>query len=288
MPKKSNKTAHVLSLLTNGAADLLDEDSSVPASTHERKTHSDAPKKEVVVELPQASDADPISDLVKSDLQKELDKQLHNKTAPVSPKTPDHKEETDADERLPYSTAFMEKFGLQSSQNRHLHQEALEREIQERIVAEEAEACAPTPSDQIKSELYVLEDFNDEEDTIVSEMKNTVFHQEKDTSAGTLPLSERNRSFLHNFAEDIMIAEAPKVMKSFNMCTCQDCIYEVVTAALNDAKPLYAMTTQQQLAQELSHYEQQYGAELTSELTKACIKVKINPHRPAHRVSPNK
>jgi len=270
MPKKSNKTAHVLSLLTNGGGELSEENISVSRADSEKRATLEAPRKEVIVELQDSSQSDILSDLVKSDLQKELDKQLTNSKEPLP------EEEVSVNERPPYSPTFMAKFGLNS----------VPESVPEK---EEPEPDAvPVPLDQVKSQLYILEDFDEEEkeDVIVEKQPedspSVLISDAKPQHVHMKHTVNHTAKVLRNLAEDAIQSRVAEVMQSFNMCTCQDCVYEVMAFALNHTKPLYTVTEQDQLSKKLSSYENQYGMDLTSALTKACIKVKINSKHPAH------
>lgn len=270
MPKKSNKTAHVLSLLTNGSGELSQEDVSIPKVVPDQKTISDVQKKEVIVELPDSPQSDFLSDLVKSDLEKELGNQISKKNNHDTT----GEEEAVTNERPPYSTTFMEKFGIQPTSNKEFPNKGVE-------------GLPPNPIslDQVKSELYILEDFNDddedEKEAVPMEEQNNV--QDINISLQSATYSD-SAKVLHNLAEDAMKIKAPEIMESLNMCTCQNCVYDVMALALNHIKPLYTVTEKGQLFQKLASYELQYGTDLASEITKACIKVKINPNHPC----PNK
>lgn len=271
MPKKSNKTAHVLSLLTNGGGEFQEENVPVSRAGTSEKSLSETVKKEVVVELQGSIQPDFLSDLVKSDLQKELDKQLCKKA------TTDSEDETDstASERPPYSPTFMAKFGIKPAQEEEIPEEPTTEEV-----PSENEPVSPVSSDPVKSEIYVLEDFNDDEEDLPAESSMEPLPEK--TSFAERDIPGKNTSSLHNLAEDFMIVRAPEIMQSFNMCTCQECIYHVVAVALNNTKPLYTVTNHNQLSQKLSSYESQNGTRLISEIKKACIKIKINPEHPKH------
>ncbi|WP_312647759.1 late competence development ComFB family protein [Aminipila sp.] len=252
MPKKSNKTAHVLSLLTNGSGEFSEESIPVSKVELEQRTVSETSRKEVVVELQGSTQPDILSDLVKSDLEKELNNELSKK----SDSSATYEEDPGTNERPPYSTTFMAKFGIQQSPEKE------------------------TP--KVKSEVYILEDFNDEEEVAPIEHPNIT----PVVNIESCPSNVYNEctKALHNLAEEAMKTKVPEIMQSFNMCTCQDCVYAVMALALNHIKPLYTVIEKDQLFQKLASYELQYGTDLASEITKACIKVKINPNHP----SPNK
>lgn len=267
MPKKSNKTAHVLSLLTNGSGEFSEESIPVSKIELEQRPILETSKKEVIVELQGSAQPDILSDLVKLDLEKELNNELSKKSDHGST----YEEDPITNERPPYSTTFMAKFGIQPS----LEKEAPKKEAAEKIPLS-------VSLDQVKSEVYILEDFNDDEEAVPMEHK-TVTPVVNIESYQSTAYSESTK-VLHNLAEDAMRIKVPEIMQSFNICTCQDCVYEVMALALNHIKPLYIVTEKGQLFQKLASYELQYGTDLASEITKACIKVKINPKHP----SPNK
>ena len=86
---------------------------------------------------------------------------------------------------------------------------------------------------------------------------------------------------IRNLAEELVKAKAPEIMKSMNMCTCPACVLDVVALTLNHTQPLYVSTEKGELFSKLTSCEVQYGTDLASEITKACIKIKLNPRHPA-------
>ncbi|MBN7773719.1 late competence development ComFB family protein [Clostridium aminobutyricum] len=238
MPKKSNKTAHVLSLLTNGSGELNDSTSHEKGDNHLASIPSTEEKSAspstVVVEIQGEPKDDLLSDLVKQELEQELIKQEQ----------------------------------LTSLQNQEMSpvEEDAEIELTEESLTESDEIKI----EEIVSEKFVLEEFDEEENPEMPTKLNMINDYE--------PSCANDSKILHNLAEDVIRAKVPDVMKSFNMCTCQNCTYDVMAFALNHVAPLYTVTDKGHLYQKLSSYETQYGADLTSAITKACIRVKINPN----------
>lgn len=248
MPKKSNKTAHVLSLLTNGSGTLNDADTSEDQETAPVKEVPPAPSElpsseassKVIVEIQGEPKDDILSDLVKQELEQEF----KNKEKSVSPPNP-----------------FDE-----SAEKSKLNEKA---ENSLSTGTEEPEEIDEIKTDEIVK--FVFEEFEEEEDQdMPAELKvNEEYELVSDPSTAKI---------LHNLAEDVIRARVPEIMKSFNMCTCQNCTYDVMAFALNHVAPLYTVSDKGHLFQKLSSYETQYGADLTSAITKACIRVKINPN----------
>lgn len=249
MPKKSNKTAHVLSLLTNGSGTLNDADPSETQEVHpvkeEHKLTSEVSVSDasatVIVEIQGEPKDDLLSDLVKQELEQEL-KNKEKATPPPNP----------FDEPV---------------ENNKLH------EIQENSLPTGTED--PEEIDEIKTDeivKFVFEEFEEEEENQDMPAELNINEDYEIISNAS------NDKILHNLAEDVIRARVPEIMKSFNMCTCQNCTYDVMAFALNHVTPLYTVTDKGHLFQKLSSYESQYGADLTSAITKACIRVKINPN----------
>ncbi|QIB68409.1 late competence development ComFB family protein [Aminipila butyrica] len=354
MAKKSNKTAHVLSLLTNGTSDLTEEERPLdkePLPVEQRTTaeppKAEPPKKEVLVQLPGSEEEDLLSDLIKDDLQKELDKQIRSKQDLL------HSQEEDSNphQRPPYSPTFMAMFGQHTvpafpTEKNSPGQNPAAKEVPHNSESEQTkrgaeqtdqgqpsrkrvESESPVSLNQVKSEPYVLEDFDAENErpsqktsseplrtrvasssagfgsidrqATNTEAKATAAYQKLGIQApsgqpnqqapcnaaayGQATYGRLNR-VLHNFAEDILLAQAPPIMQSFNMCICQDCLYDVVAMALNNIKPLYFMVPPEQFAAKLTACQEQYSEGLNSELAKACIKVKLDPSHPRHPAPP--
>lgn len=380
MPKKSNKTAHVLSLLTNGAGlpefsegeNTEDGTAAAEAAKTSAETAAAATavaeagqaasavnaqaqipavavipagqafpgkSRDVVVEVKGQQGNDPLAQQLRANLKKELSRQLDEQIQRKSQNTYIPQETEEERERPPYSKAFAEKFGvaeegstgvdLKESNLKNPFPYSGQEEISEETpqeIPENQDLTTENPQDQqevkgVKSEKYVLENFDSEEDP-VQPASETVKYAEgpsadihgaaaskkeenmantnnKDGSTfntgvvdgnydiDTEGATKSNRIF-HNLAEDAMKARAPKVMESMNMCTCQDCVYDVIALALNHTKPLYTVTEKGQLFSKLASYETQYDTDLTSALTKACVKVKLNPRHPGKTDSAKK
>lgn len=361
MPKKSNKTAHVLSLLTNGR-DIPEDDVSVQEKTapkikraqasetasetkteikSEEKANSKTsqvtqmaqianleaqvitpdivqglhtmfqaaptvmqtpapPKPEVVVEVQNSDTNSILSDMVKANLERELDEQIKARAAAAS-KSNEH----DDPERPPYSATFLAKFGdsLKKLDEQHLQdqqqkkqEESISVSAQEHITDESTVSapteqgvdnkdCLPSSLDEVTTEPYVLENFDDEEglaekeNNIEGEQGENMGREYSATNNPTLSdnTSDDNKLVIRNLAEELVKTKAVEIMESMNMCTCRECFCDVVTYTLNLLPPLYMATKKGQLFQKLAACENQYGADIASEITKACITIKLNP-----------
>lgn len=252
MPKKSNKTEHVLNLLTGG----IDAENKISVSAKESPAEmptastlkegsagKSLPRSsgKVIVEV--SSDRSLISDMVKADLENELELLAEKKN------------------KLTYADRII---------------------IEELNSAREnsAEAAASDSSsndvqlEEFISTPYVLENFNEEEDIDMDTENKLVQAEEK------IAVESGSERVLHNIAEDVTKSKAPEIMADLNMCTCPDCVYDVVALTLNHSQPLYTVTRTGELFQKLTSYETQYGADLVREITKACMQVKLHPRHP--------
>ena len=78
---------------------------------------------------------------------------------------------------------------------------------------------------------------------------------------------------LINILEEVMRLEAPKVMKGLEMCGCDRCINDVLAIALNSIPPKYVVTQRGALFAKISAYGTQYQTDIFAHLTKACVTV---------------
>lgn len=255
MPKKSNKTDHVLSLLTGGFREEASsqdkppksparsnvqpipiqniEDSNAQAQTGMQFTIAPKPSPRVVVEESKARED--LSQLVRLGLEKEIN-------ISCKPRA----------EHKPFVVLDEDKMG-----EFNFPDEAI------------TEVYSEDDMEFVTSRPFVLENFNEDEDLIMN-------NENPNAKLSTEPV-ENPEEILHNLAEDVMKTKAVSIMESMNMCTCQSCIYDVIALALNNTKPLYTVTKKGELFQKLASCEMQYGADIAREITRACLKIKLNP-----------
>lgn len=84
-----------------------------------------------------------------------------------------------------------------------------------------------------------------------------------------------------NIMEDLVINQMFDIMEKFGMCTCNECANDVLALALNALPPKYVVSKQTSLYVKLAATEKQYGADIVSAITQACVLVQKNPRHEA-------
>ena len=83
---------------------------------------------------------------------------------------------------------------------------------------------------------------------------------------------------LKNYMEDIVLGLLDEVLKKFpDICTCENCRYDIAAITLNSLKPKYGVTRLGEVFSRAVSLEPQYRADVISAIAKAVIKVKDNP-----------
>ena len=76
---------------------------------------------------------------------------------------------------------------------------------------------------------------------------------------------------------------APRYMKMFGLCTCHHCQVDVKALALNNLKPKYVVIRKKDAIPRLTVYEGRYSADIYAQLTHACRAVMEHPHHSPDR-----
>ncbi|MDA8234507.1 MAG: late competence development ComFB family protein [Clostridia bacterium] len=86
------------------------------------------------------------------------------------------------------------------------------------------------------------------------------------------------KPMLKNYMEDIVWGLLDEVLKNFSdVCTCENCRYDIAAITLNSLKPKYGVTRIGEVFSRAVSLEPQYRADVISAITKAVVKVKDNP-----------
>ena len=260
MARKSNKTAHVLNLL----------------SGHDTKKE---PEKELETDV--KKDADPISE---QDSQPKDAQQPHPDPEPTEkiprgkisvPDSPsvsiiDQTEKDPVAEQI--QANLFQEFQKEHDMNPEESQkESREKEPEAELPTQESEPSAePEPTAEAKTaaepkaavepELTIeAEPVAEPESTIVSE-------------------PEPEPEFVRiNVMERIVSDKIIYFMRQFECCTCEKCIADTIALTLNGLPPKYIVTEPAAEAPLLSFYTNHFISEITVEATKACMTVKENP-----------
>src|SRR6056297_131291 len=86
---------------------------------------------------------------------------------------------------------------------------------------------------------------------------------------------------LHNHTEDLVVETLAKILeeKDFeNVCTCQKCLLDMCTYALNRLPAKYVASYKGEVYTKVKDFEQQSRVDIMSEVIKAIEVVSENPH----------
>jgi len=285
MAKKSNKTSHVLNLITNRTG-ISTDDLEQPLIPPEQ-INTEAPAEraveapvEKIVEIPieRASETSVKRRINVADISGDI-------TMAVSEQIRASLELVEIEEAKTREQVRMEENAGMSI---------------ERLTKEVTPAVTTVKRDQPQIEAFALENFDesyesfDEPIEVISEVKPEIKPEptvRPAPPAETAPKNELDRMhvmgqksmeglILINILEEVMRLEAPKIMKGLDMCCCDRCLNDVLALALNSIPPRYVVTQRGALFAKISSYGTQYQTDIFSHLTKACVTVSQSPSHP--------
>ena len=238
MARKSNKTAHVLNLL----------------SGHDTKKE---PEKELETDV--KKDADPISE---QDSQPKDAQQPHPDPEPTE-KIPQGKISVpdspsvsiiDQTEKDPVAEQIQANLFQEFQKEHDMNPEESQKESREK------EPETELPTQESEPELTI-------EAEPVAEPESTIVYE-----------PEPEPEFVRiNVMERIVSDKIIYFMRQFECCTCEKCIADTIALTLNGLPPKYIVTEPAAEAPLLSFYTNHFISEITVEATKACMTVKENP-----------
>lgn len=269
MAKKTNRTSHVMDLLTNGASGEAPEQvSEAPGAGQEKKSdvqsHTVTPAKVTVVD--EGSINDRVSQEILGKLTEELDtEQAQNQANPeeAAPASEAPAPDTTTDTDTPAQETVSEADSSPAPEA--VPEPAAEvspeegkkdaPEVSQEVSEPSQDAQAPTPKAAKKEPHPILPE---------SHFENTTM--------------EREYRFINVMERLLMRQDLEAVMKQHNVCTCHRCMSDVCALALTGLPAKYVVTSKDSVSPLLSYYENKYKIPVLTELIKACNRVRENPH----------
>lgn len=303
MAKKTNKTSHVMNLLTNGAAPEPETPAEASASTasseastgstasdtasasgtdQEKKgdvqSHTVSPKKVTVVD--EGSRNDRLSQEILNNLEKELEEEQN-----------------------------MENQGTETTQAEMMEQtETMEQANtpETETTPEESPAVSPAAPEPQKEQAAPTAPVSDapaelgeapaEPSAAEPEKAPSAAAQPKPALPKVQPYSKAlppQAAFLKSGADDNLIngeyrfvnimehlilrQDISSVLSQYNVCNCTRCMADVCALALTSLPPKYVVTSKDSLSPLLSYYESRNKIPMLTALIKACNQVRENP-----------
>lgn len=247
MPKKTNKTSHVMDLLTNGASGESNEPDNSSAAAEdsaaaaEKKNNVQSttvtPSKVTVVD--EASRNDRLSQEILNNLSEELQKETGQApAAEASNKTMSPDE---------IAAAFAAAQAPETSPAPAAPEASVTPPAPAPQPAAPAQPAKPTPRSIIPKS-QISENLTDDQYRFVNVMEQLILRQD-----------------IHGF------------LKQYNVCTCRRCMSDVCALALTGLPSKYVVVSNDSLSPLLSYYESKYKIYMLTELIKACNLVRENP-----------
>ena len=284
---KTNKTAHVLNVITggHGQSDPVEEQAPAPASDPavDSQAPTSRPPVTPILEIARADD-DALSAAILNTLMEEVTGESTVATPEEAP-TPQAPigEAVEPDEIAWAAASVEESAPAASAPAEAVHQpEPVQADMAPQPEPAQADA-APQPEPVQADTAHQPEPA--QEDTAP---------QSKLTQADTAPQTEsaqediaiaeaddcyvRNQDIAyHNITQALVESKAEKYMKMVDMCCCPRCTADVKAKALCNLPPKYIVMHKSALTPMLSYYEGRFSAAVTAQIFAACQLVKENP-----------
>lgn len=241
MARKSNKTAHVLDLITTNKnkSDSPEDQNNTMSASGEKVFNSENSTIEI-----SSSNTDAISNMIKDKLLEEIGE---------APQKPDSSENTETEKLLNEDTIPKNLLDKESEiDTQPINNTPV-------INTESSTHEIPLPKTPVVSSLNLI-DFDDPDGSKKA-------GREKDAECIYI-----------NVLESLVKDKVMEYMEQFHVCTCSRCIADTTALALTNLPSKYIVTDDGNSFPLLNYYRQKYATIITAELTKACLIVGEHPH----------
>lgn len=269
MARRSNKTSHVLSLLTDPKSSEPAAEESTAISPEAEAAPTEADK---TAQHPAADSTDPTTAAVP-------DPVAETKAAPSKPKQPSPPEQAPPACVSPMATLIdnsqtLEERISQQIQN-SLAAQLAEEEAKDALRAEQDRKIAEqlaAKTDDLSPDAQAAPESEAQAESLPPEESS----EPADTSlAGSEPKPDFE---LVNVMESILNGFQTEFMKKLNMCTCQRCWLDAHALTLSSLSGKYVVLDCDSVEPMLNFYDHKYRGAIMAQLTKACMTVMENPH----------
>ena len=295
---KTNKTAHVLNVITggHGQSDPVEEQAPAPASDPavDSQAPTSRPPVTPILEIARADD-DALSAAILNTLMEEVTGESTVATPEEAP-TPQAPigEAVEPDEIAWAAASVEESAPAASAPAEAVHQP-------EPVQADTAPQSEPVQVDTVPQPEPVQVDTVPQSEPVQADaapqpepVQEDTAPQPELTQADTAPQTEsaqediaiaeaddcyvRNQDIAyHNITQALVESKAEKYMKMVDMCCCPRCTADVKAKALCNLPPKYIVMHKSALTPMLSYYEGRFSAAVTAQIFAACQLVKENP-----------
>ncbi len=285
MAKKTNKTSHVMDLLTNGTspeAEASESAAEAVSSGQEKKSdvqsHTVTPAKVTVVD--EGSMNDRVSQEILGKLTEELEEETKQEQPAGGPEAVSEHDDTPAAQETaqdmageaPESPETASEPVSEESKGSAVNDEVQASSDVQEPTADTAETPAPEASEPVAAQEPVKE-----EEPAVPKTPEKPPHPIIPESHFGSHTKNREYRFVNVMEQLLMRQDLDAVLRQHNVCTCPRCMSDVCALALTGLPSKYVVTSKDSISPLLSYYENKYKIPVLTELMKACNKVRENP-----------
>ncbi len=264
MAKKTNKTSHVMDLLTNGASseteDIAATAESTTADTSEKKgdvqSHTVSPSKVTVV------DEGSMNDRVSQEILNKLSEELQEDLAQDAPA----QEEPALQEEIP--APAQEEPVMPEAADEPEAPTAAEMETQEEALEE------PKPQETKTTDEEAQPEATQETESEPAQSKPVPIVPKSQLSS---TLQSGDYHFVNVMEQLLLRQDIDDFLKQYNVCPCQRCVTDVCALTLTGLPSKYVVVNKDSVSPLLSYYESRYKIYMLTEMIKACNKVRESP-----------
>lgn len=291
MAKKTNKTSHVMDLLTNGAsAEGADSTGEAAAAGQEKKSdvqsHTVTPAKVTVVD--EGSRNDRISQEILGKLTEELEAETSQArqdeaAEEISVSQPDAGEESAAEVQAEgpvqeSDAAAAESAAPAGDSADEVQTEAVSDASEGVSQASDSAAGEDTPDGaEVPPEAPQAAVKPEPAASPTHKTGKAEAHPIIPTGHFTSRTENKEYRFVNVMEQLLMRQDLDAVLKQHNVCNCPRCMSDVCALALTGLPSKYVVTSKDSISPLLSYYENKYRIPVLTELMKACNKVRENP-----------
>ena len=242
MARKSNKTAHVLNLLSGHQEDQDKSEASTTAETKEEVRPPAKPELPVQnISVIDTTEEDPLTALIQNKLSDGLE---------------------------------LEEAGAQEEAS--LTEAPSEATAQENVPQAETGSNAEATAEEAAPQTEAPPETTAEEDAPQAEAPPETAVREDAPQVEAPPAPEPDFVRL-NIMEHIVQEKIIYFMRQFDVCTCDRCVADVVALTLNGLAPKYIVVDRAAAAPLSDFYTNKFIADVTVEAMKACATIRDNP-----------
>lgn len=292
MAKKTNKTSHVMDLLTNGSSEEAVEPVSEAASFSQDKksdvqSHTVTPAKVTVVD--EGSRNDRLSQEILGKLTEELEAEQGQSMEEMAiPDDMTVDEEQDSFSELSQNDSETLELNneeitehAQDSFSDNFDSETIETLENEEGISD-IEQSQDTPQDSFMAENAKQQETI--ENTSESEMVHAPFKKQMRSifpqNSFVTHAQDNAYQFLNVMEQVLMRQDLESILKKHGVCTCPRCMSDVCALVLTGLPSKYVVTDKDSISPLISYYENKHKVQILAQLMMACDKVR---ERPRHK-----